>query len=501
MPMRRRLAVLASTALAVLLAASPVSAAAPPAGGWAPLTTPASPLQAAFFQAVMGMEQGPDGLVYAFGWFTNADGDPTADYLAVYDPATGGWHGIGSNGAGDGVFNAPVRAVAWYHGLLYAGGDFINVGGVATSDYLAAWNGSTWTARTGEAQPAQTFSSPITSLAATPDYLYVGGGFANAAGIASADSAAVWNGRTWSALAGAGALDGPFGGPSWIEDLAALPDGRVYVVGEVMGGGSGIAGFWDPASENWNGIGGDLVRPGFGSIYALVLGSNAAGATTVTIGGSFLNWSGDSTADNAAFWNGSAWSGLGSNGVGDGAISGVVYAMRAYGANIIIGGDFDGDIPSATANLAAWNGSDWLPIGTTGVDDTVYSLLVTGRTLYAGGIFTDMGGFETADSAAAYGLPAAPSAPRSPKGTTGSKRVSLTWAAPAAANGAAVTDYVIQYRRVGTAAWKTFADGVRTARTAVVKGLHSGWTYQFRVLAKNGWGTGPSSPVVVRRAG
>jgi PKD repeat protein len=90
----------------------------------------------------------------------------------------------------------------------------------------------------------------------------------------------------------------------------------------------------------------------------------------------------------------------------------------------------------------------------------------------------------------------APSAPRALVGTPRNASVSLAWAAPVSTGGATITDYVVQFRRTGTTSWTTFADGVRTTRTAVVTGLVNGRSYQFRVSAKNSVGTGAASATV-----
>ena len=60
---------------------------------------------------------------------------------------------------------------------------------------------------------------------------------------------------------------------------------------------------------------------------------------------------------------------------------------------------------------------------------------------------------------------------------------------------------MVQYRKLGATTWKTFVDGVRITRSAVVTGLTSRTIYQFRVLAKNDWGTGAPSTVVAKKAG
>lgn len=72
----------------------------------------------------------------------------------------------------------------------------------------------------------------------------------------------------------------------------------------------------------------------------------------------------------------------------------------------------------------------------------------------------------------------------------GNAQVALTWSAPAANNGRAVTDYVVQYSSNNGSSWTTFSDGVSTTTSATVTGLTNGTSYVFKVAAVNLAGTG-----------
>lgn len=94
-------------------------------------------------------------------------------------------------------------------------------------------------------------------------------------------------------------------------------------------------------------------------------------------------------------------------------------------------------------------------------------------------------------STAAVAQPAtAPGAITQTAATAGSNpgEVVLTWTAPAA-NGSAITDYVVEYSLDGGVTWVTFTDGTSTATTATITGLTVGTPYVFRVTAINGVGT------------
>ena len=90
---------------------------------------------------------------------------------------------------------------------------------------------------------------------------------------------------------------------------------------------------------------------------------------------------------------------------------------------------------------------------------------------------------------------AVPSAPTGLSGVPGNARVVLTWTA-AVANGAAVTDYIVEFKTVAAATWSTFSDGTSTATTATVTNLQNGTEYLFRVSAVNSVGSGSASSQV-----
>jgi trimeric autotransporter adhesin len=494
---RRPAIALTAAALSLALAASSVAAATP--GTWSPVG-PAVPTPfPTGVVGVYGTKVGPDGNLYVFGQFQNAGGDPTADNLAVYDSATRTWSGLGSNGD-DGALNGTVTDVAWAGNSLWAVGGFTNAGGQANADYLAVWNGSSWTSRGGG---GAAFTAAIASISIVNGLVYVAGSFANAGGNALADGLAVWDGSSWLSLDAPAASNGIFAG-STVWDIAVTPDGRVYAGGSFAN--VGPAGkcdrfcWWDPASEGWQALGTIDNAISNGSIADVALSGS-----TIYIGGSFVDASGNELADTVAVWGGTAWKNLGSNAAGTGgalAEGSIAQQIAVYGSNVIVAGLIvdAGDLPNADG-VAAFNGTRWMALGDTPLGGYGLGVTVSGRTLYTGGLFTLTTPTGQADYLAQFALPAAPSAPRSLSGTSGSHKVSLAWAAPAATNGGAIRDYVVQYRKKGTTAWKTFADGVRTTRSAVVTGLTKGVTYQFRVRAKNDWGAGSYSTTISKRAG
>jgi subtilisin family serine protease len=82
-----------------------------------------------------------------------------------------------------------------------------------------------------------------------------------------------------------------------------------------------------------------------------------------------------------------------------------------------------------------------------------------------------------------------------PAGRVRSGEVKLTWSQPASNGGSAINGYVIQRSGNGTN-WATLPDLVSPARSVIDRGLYNGYTYMFRVAAKNATGRGAWSTTV-----
>ena len=82
-----------------------------------------------------------------------------------------------------------------------------------------------------------------------------------------------------------------------------------------------------------------------------------------------------------------------------------------------------------------------------------------------------------------------------------SSSVGLSWTTPFD-GGAAITDYLVEYRVSGALTWLTFADGESTGNIwPTVTGLLPDVSYEFRVGATNSVGTTYSETEIVRTSG
>lgn len=103
-----------------------------------------------------------------------------------------------------------------------------------------------------------------------------------------------------------------------------------------------------------------------------------------------------------------------------------------------------------------------------------------------------VGASTPSSTATATPVLSAPSAPQSLAATSGvSGQSALTWSAPVTNGGAAITDYIVQFKlNSEPTTWTTFSDGTSASTGATVTGLVNGSTYNFRVAAVNSVGTG-----------
>lgn len=262
-----------------------------------------------------------DGGVYAAGafkWATNTDGTIITSYgIAKWDGER--WSGLGG-GVSGGVFGYFfVGALAVSGTDLYAGGYFSAMGGVP-ANYIARWNGSTWSA------VGSGTDDIVHALKIFDGNLYAGGSFLNAGGTPTSYIAR-WNGNSWSALAG---------GLDYGVNGFAVSGTNLYVGGNFnnafnTGGATVPARYvarWDGSS--WSAVGAGMNNT---VVTVAVAGSN------LYAGGIFTTADGVS-ANRIARWDGSTWSALGSGTSPDSGGGADVKTLATWGDNLYAGGNF-----------------------------------------------------------------------------------------------------------------------------------------------------------------
>ena len=130
---------------------------------------------------------------YAGGYFSTAGGS-AANYVAKWNGS--GWSALGS-GVGGGTYRY-VYALTVSGSHVYAGGLFTTAGG-STANYIAKWDGSSWTALGSGMGDGPSYPPSVYALAVSGGDVYAGGYFTTAGGNAG-NYIAKWNGSSWTAL-------------------------------------------------------------------------------------------------------------------------------------------------------------------------------------------------------------------------------------------------------------------------------------------------------------
>jgi hypothetical protein len=339
-----------------------------------------------FAPSVLALDVFDDGngdALYVGGNFISAGAIPNHNFITKWDGSS--WTALGAG------MDERVNVLAVFDDgtgpALYAGGHFLNAGGIPAS-HIAKWDGSSWSALVGGP------SGDVLVVKGFNDgsgrALYVGGQFTSTAGVAT-KNIAKWSGSNWSAVG-----SGP---DARVNALAVFNDGgapALYVGGAFSQVGGLLAlGIARWKSSTWSTLGKKGVDR---LVSALTVFDDGSGPALVA-GGQFSS-AGHIAASAIAKWNGSVWSPLGSGLAGSPPW---VFALAVFddgnGPALYAGGLFTtaGGVP--VSNIAKWSGTSWSALGSgiTGPPDSrVYALTVfddgTGAALYAGGYFATAGG-------------------------------------------------------------------------------------------------------------
>ena len=324
------------------------------------------------------------GNLYAGGFFTVIGGVP-ANYIAKWNGST--WSPLG------GGAQSYVQALAVSGTTLFAGGAFTSVYrpdtiSVAGTSYIAQWDGITWSALGGGVGSIPSTTSIVYALAVSGTNLFVGGLFNTATNAGNTSvpgtlNIAKWNGSAWSAL-GAGADNSVYAlAVSGTNLFAGGFFSSVYSTNITSVPGTSRIAKWD--GSTWSPLGGGAQA---------VVQALAVSGTNLFVGGLFNTVTNAGNASVAgtsriALWDGITWSPLG------GGAQGTVWSLAVSGTNLFMGGTFTsvtntGNTSVSASRIAQWNGSTWSALG-SGVNLAVRALALSGTNLYVGGAFTTAG--------------------------------------------------------------------------------------------------------------
>src|SRR5690606_37478455 len=132
----------------------------------------------------------------------NGTGLPAADYIARWDGSS--WSLLLGDGVLDGSLNGKVNEIAVSGSNVYVGGEFTNVnnGGVVLTDadYIARWDAQTgnWRVLGSDGAGNGSLNNPVFAVAVDGSHVYVGGQFYdvnnNGTVLNAADHIARWDG-------------------------------------------------------------------------------------------------------------------------------------------------------------------------------------------------------------------------------------------------------------------------------------------------------------------
>lgn len=321
-------------------------------------------------RTVWCLEVGPDGLLYAGGQFDAIGGVALAG-LGVWDGTS--WSPlIGTTQTPFGV----VRDLAWHDGQLYAGGglDFPTQSG----ENLVAWDGTDWNSTGGI--PDWSISVSVYALQEFNGELYVGGNFIQA-GPVSANAIARYDGATWTSIGGTG-------NSSFLSNavLAMTPHaGNLYVGGEIDYVGTQLTAYTATVSESvarFDGAQWDHVGDGLG--FDAEVRSAVAWNGGIAAVGRFTK-AGTALSGQIAWFDGTHWRTIG---VPNQNVSDCI----VFEGDLVVTGDFTMIDGQPINSIARYDGTGWSSFG-QGAGGLV--LEVYQGDLYAGG----SGGFRRWDGA------------------------------------------------------------------------------------------------------
>jgi trimeric autotransporter adhesin len=406
------------------LAAFAASASAAGPGGWSNLGAQAgAPSVPALDGRVDVLNTDMPGKLIAGGAFLGA-GQPAGntvfdDHIAIWDGTS--WSPLrNAAGAATDGLNGDVRTIAVSGSKIYAGGVFTNAGGNGTADFLAVWDTSAVTPSWQPICPSSPNGGTVTALQIVGSTMYVGGSFGDwgGAGPNARDFLISCDLNTGVSSPMVLADGDATGG---ISSLAVDGNGDLYAGGSFSNWGTIATADdvvkYDLPTNTMSGLGGFTDSGNVDSLTAT--------GTDLYVGTDHQDVGGLQNADSVAKWNGSSWVALGSNtGNTNGYFGGLsfnpdVQALTTSGSTVYASGNWiNANADPLSDDVASFNGASWNHVGSNGaLNDGPFNanlnrgLAVYNGNLIAGGNFSDAGGEPLADSIACFQLTATPCTP------------------------------------------------------------------------------------------
>jgi hypothetical protein len=324
--------------------------------------------------------------LYATGGFASAGGNTGTGELAK-------WNGTSWLSVGGGLEAQFSNTMAVFNNSLYVGGYFNVAGGVPGTAKLARWDGAAWNSVNGQLDQ---FDDSIWALKVFNDgsgnALYVGGNYQDIGGT-TYDFIARWNGSTYTEVGGT--IAGP---------VALIVLSLEVFNGELYAGGrfTSIAGIPATHIARWNGTQWQAVGGGITGTQVLCMKvfNDGTGDALYVAGG--FTAAGGVPATRIAKWNGTTWSALGAGLSSN--VNGLEVFDDGTGAALYATGGFTASGATPVSRIAKWNGSSWSAVGagldSTGFALLSYDNGVD-TALYIGGSFVNAGG-QSANRVARY---------------------------------------------------------------------------------------------------
>ena len=441
--------------------------------------------------SVYSLAVDPAGGVFAGGNFEDPctgpvqlqTSPPSCPFTYVFPPpytgighwAASGWTTMGVGLGGSAPFGADVQVGP--DGRTYVAGPF-NDAGQGTSNYLAVWNGITWSSLGTGFLPVSSANPPgrlnALSFGSAGD-LYVAGSFTSVNGVTAANVAR-WNGTSWSPL-GAGPYPADPSEP--VMSLAVTPDGTLYAGGNFYNGNPGESGL-----AIWNGTSWSSAPAAFDTgVYELAADRQG----NVYAGGHF-----NAPTRGLARWDGTSWSALGSGLDANADVSAI--AIDHDGGVYVAGTRM---LPASGApnvvQVAKWDGTTWTLLAASVTTPVTGAVAVNDLAidpagyLYAAGSFLVIDGQTTGQMARTV-IATPPGAPTGVSATAGDTTAEVSWTAPTRNGAGTITGYAVTSEPDGrTCTWSS------GPLRCTVTGLRKGTRYAFTVRAVNMAGAGAAA--------